>query len=118
MFYLTVLSIYVHVRFSRNIKFLALGNGRVQSHGNSLNLNNNPSMSSSFNSGLNKYGINNSNGNSGPASMGTSLFTGGSGLGSGGSNNRSNSGSPQFNVSNLNSWNVRNGKDIPSWLSK
>ena len=78
-------------------------------------------MSSSFNSGLNTFGLNNSYAGGGPTSGGPGSLPAasmGSGVGSGGSNTRSNHGSPQFNISNLNSWNARNGKEIPSWLSK
>lgn len=84
-----------------------------------MNLNNNPNLSSSFNSGLNNFGLKNSYASGIPPSIGPGSLpgpTGMNGVGSGGSNNRSNHGSPQFNVSNLNSWNARNGKEIPSWL--
>ena len=94
-----------------------LGNGRATTNGNSLNPNNNPTLSSSFNSGLNNFGLKNSYTPGLPASIGPGTLQGPNSLGSGGSNNRSNHGSPQFNVSNLNSWNARNGKEIPSWLS-
>ena len=94
-----------------------LGNGRVTTNGNSLNPNNNPNLSSSFNSGLNNFGLKNSYTPGLPASIGPGTLQGPNSLGSGGSNNRSNHGSPQFDVSNLNSWNARNGKEIPSWLS-
>merc|ERR1712223_2010719 len=96
-----------------------LGNGRNSGHSNSMNLNNNPNLSSSFNSGLNNFGLKNSYASGIPPSIGPGSLpgpTGMNGVGSGGSNNRSNHGSPQFNVSNLNSWNARNGKEIPSWL--
>ena len=103
--------------FSYALILIALGNGRVTTNGNSLNPNNNPNLSSSFNSGLNNFGLKNSYTPGLPPSIGPGTLQGPNSLGSGGSNNRSNHGSPQFNVSNLNSWNARNGKEIPSWLS-
>ena len=103
--------------FFYSLILIDLGNGRVTTNGNSLNPNNNPNLSSSFNSGLNNFGLKNSYTPGLPASINSGTLQGPNSLGSGGSNNRSNHGSPQFNVSNLNSWNARNGKEIPSWLS-
>ena len=79
----------------------------------------NSNLSSSFNSGLNTFGLNNSYGNAPPPAA-TAAGTGAGAASNGGYTNGSSgasslNNSPQFNSTN-NSLNYTQRKDLPAWL--
>ena len=78
----------------------------------------NSNLSSSFNSGLNTFGLNNSYGNAPPtvAASGTTAGTGTNGGYTNGSSGASSlNNSPQFNSTN-NGLNYTQRKELPAWL--
>ena len=77
----------------------------------------NSNLSSSFNSGLNTFGLNNSYGNAPPpaAAAGTAAAATNGGYTNGSSGASSLNNSPQFNSTN-NGLNYAQRKELPAWL--